>query len=270
MELNFKPGKTESIVRWMGPGSVGHRRRLEVEHKNLVLCRTALGYEFELRIVPMYKHLGTQTVASASSDTEAFHRAAICASEIRAMRRGILSNAEVSQPRRLLILQAHALSKGLFQAGTWSTLSPRAERRIHSTIMSGYRAVAGECFVEGQPQRADDIVIQELCVMAPVVLMRLQRMLLAVRVAHKAPAYLVMTAFAAKESKRSWINVLQCDLRWASDIYDGLHFARRWDACAWFNHMRAEPGKIKSLLVAACRPPAANRMQSWARSVTQS
>ena len=35
----------------------------------------------------------------------------------------------------VVILQAHALSKGFFQAGMWPTLSPKALRRIHGCIM---------------------------------------------------------------------------------------------------------------------------------------
>ena len=53
--------------------------------------------------------------------------------------------------------------------------------------------------------RDDSEVIQDLAIVAPLVLIKIQRVMLAVRLACKAPAHLILTLLATAENKRSWI-----------------------------------------------------------------
>ena len=80
-------------------------------------------------------------------------------------------------------------------------MSPIAERRVHNAVMHGYRTISGDHYMEGQSMRSDDDVICGLAAMAPVTILRLQRMLLAIRVAVKAPMHLIVSLCATVPNK---------------------------------------------------------------------
>lgn len=123
MELIFKPGKSETIVARHGTGAIAHRQRLETAN-NLIEYTPRIGPAFQLRVVLAYKHLGTQTVPTTSSDPEAMPCAAMCGSEIKAMRKSVLGCPNVSNERKLLLLQSHVLSKVCSRLALGVTLVP--------------------------------------------------------------------------------------------------------------------------------------------------
>ena len=212
MLLNFAPGKSEAILAWYGAGSIGTKRDFQRELGGVIQCQPRKCDAFSLRVVDTYKHVGTKTVAAATSDTEAAQRACIIRAETRALRKRVLSNTAVSVERRMTVLQLHILSKGLFQAGAWESLSPNALRRIHAAVMFAYRIVADAAYSGTAPTLTDQEVLRLTKAVAPINLLRLARILLLMRVCAKNPAYTIATIMIAAQAKTSWLFSASMDI----------------------------------------------------------
>ena len=131
MTLNFKPGKSEALIQWRGPGSEKARRRLTVHEDNLVHCVAPRSDPVDLRIVSLYQHLGTKTAVCAQVAHEVAHRTTCMRAEMHRLWGRILANPRIEQERRLRIAECYVLSKGFFQASTWPNLHGRDFRRLH-------------------------------------------------------------------------------------------------------------------------------------------
>jgi len=267
MLLNFAPGKSEAILAWYGAGSIGTKRDFQRESGGVIQCQPRKCDAFSLRVVDAYKHVGTKTVAAATSDTEAAQRACIIRSETRALRERVLSNMVVSVERRMTVLQLHIL---LFQAGAWASLSPKALRRIHAAVMFAYRIVADAAYSGTAPTLTDQEVLRLTKAVAPINLLRLARILLLIRVCAKAPAYTIATIMIAAQAKTSWLFSASMDIDWACVHYEPLASNAAWTITMWMDAFCCEPQKYKRLFSDACRSTAANVVASWATTATLS
>ena len=73
--FNWKAGKTEAIVALRGPGKSEAESSCEVIDG---VATMALGNGERLRLVDVYKHVGTQTNAMASLTQDAAYRVSTC------------------------------------------------------------------------------------------------------------------------------------------------------------------------------------------------
>ena len=92
--------------------------------------------------------------------------------------------------------------------------------------MHVYRAVAGVNHESGMADAAD---IEQLGAIAPLVVIRLARVTLAVRVASLAPAALQALLCQARPRPRSWLRALEEDLVWFAGMT--TDFVRRRSPC---------------------------------------
>ena len=122
MDLNFKLGKSEALIQLLGKGSSIAKRHLCVECGNLVSCYKHKGEPVKLRIVNLYRHLGTQTEIAGRMSQEVAYRIACMRTETRQLRSKVLSNEGIDRKKRVIIAQSHVFSKGLFQSATWPNL----------------------------------------------------------------------------------------------------------------------------------------------------
>ena len=112
----------------------------------------------------------------------------------------------------MTVLQLHILSKVLFQAGAWASLSPKALRRVHVAVMFAYRIVADAAYSGTAPTLTDQEVLRLTKAVAPINLLRLARILLLIRVCAKAPAYNIATIMIAAQAKTSWLFSASMDI----------------------------------------------------------
>ena len=106
-------------------------------------------------------------------------------------------------------MQAHIFSRGLFQAGAWSSLAASSYKKVHAAIMYVYRSVLGlkQCMLQ-----SDDQIINELRVICPMTLIRIKRLILFAKVS-KCPVTLDACKIVAG-SKCSWACAVLEDLEW--------------------------------------------------------
>ena len=121
MAANFKAGKSEAMASWRGKAARTHKRLLAKTGN--VSTFNFNGKEIELRFVDVYKYLGTATEPNMHEAKEVSVRAAIIKSETRALRKHVLANKHAPLATKVNMAQSYIWSKGLFQCGTWSSLS---------------------------------------------------------------------------------------------------------------------------------------------------
>ena len=85
LEVNFNPGKTESIVNFVGDGSKAARAQLFAEGSRIPL--PDIGPGVHLNIVESYKHVGTQCSVSAQIRNEVTTRINVMSAESRSLRK---------------------------------------------------------------------------------------------------------------------------------------------------------------------------------------
>ena len=87
--------------------------------------------------------------------------------------------------------------------------------------MGGHRAISCDRVVQGRPMRMDDDVVNDLQVLTPVIMFRLQRILLTIRVASTLPY------------NRARVHVLHHDLVWLSYVRRFFSFGAGWSVIEW-------------------------------------
>ena len=268
-EINYKPGKTEAVCLWAGPGMAAARRELQLCQDSIVRCAPARGSAFALRVVPGYKHLGTRTLASGSLSHEITVRAAILRSESRALSRKVLANEAVAVSRRSLLAQSLVFSKGFFNSGTWAGLTSSQVGKVHAAGLQVYRIVAGQCSDGTSSVATDDAVIEELSAIAPAVMVRMSRMCLFVRVSARRPLALMRYLEVARAYRASWLEDVRKDFEWISMVSEDFV---SWRGLSLRDHAVAAGSsahKMKIKIAELCRCRAANACISWATTVSQ-
>ena len=99
MELNWKPGKSEVLPVWRGPGCKKEQRKLELDLNSSVPC-TSGNFHFILRFVRNYKHLGTLFDANGDVKSEVATKAAIMKSESSKLRSRVFANPGISTKKK--------------------------------------------------------------------------------------------------------------------------------------------------------------------------
>ncbi len=142
--------------------------------------------------------------------------------------RTILRNSELSFYKKIHLIQAYLLSKGTFQCSTWAALSAAFFRRFHGCILGMYRDALGThtpTYVSDMYN--DDEIIYNNSVLYPNTLIRMNRLLLLVRIVWKNHPFIVNFLSQATFGEKSWAACLKDDLTW-------LAFSEKFRACAPF------------------------------------
>ena len=139
MRPNLGPGKTEGMISYHGAGSRDLRRQLEAhEHPHLVFETLHAGNK-ELRLVRSYRYLGGIIEDNGTVTPEIRLRTVQAQSQIRPLRKTIISNGQVDLKARRTILQALGTSKATFGIGTWPRLTKQQETMWQNGIVGLYR-----------------------------------------------------------------------------------------------------------------------------------
>eukprot|EP00973_Karenia_brevis_P069598 9677735-Karenia_brevis.AAC.1 len=212
LDVNFSPGKSEAIIRWIGPGSAQAKRDLMIRGQGVVNFN-ALGKDFCLRVVLQYKHMGPLLTANSHVGQEIVSRLNSMFTHMPAFVRQVLKNPSASFRTKLLLVQSHLFSKGFFHSGVWPKLSSRNLTKLHHAVMLIYRRIAGAPF-DIEHILTDDDVIAEFGVLHPTVMIRWSRLLFFGRLVTKAPPFMFAIMEECCAQSTSWINALRNDLAW--------------------------------------------------------
>ena len=129
MTLNPKPNKTEALIMWHGEGVVAARREAMITNGGTVSVWPEHHKHFQLRLAQQDTHLGTTVAASAGMRPEVAKRAALLRQSVVKMRTKILANPDLSVQNRILLFQSHALTRTVFQVGTWPKLRKACKQK---------------------------------------------------------------------------------------------------------------------------------------------
>ena len=217
MPLNFKRGKSEALIRWHGVNALTAQRKFLVGAPGGVITIKRcpkFGEHFDLHIVHEYKHLGTMTTVAGNADRDICVRTAMMTSSAASFCKRVFAVEEIEIARNVTILTVYLLTKGCYHIGTWQKLSVKTEKRVQSSIMKLYRAaVRAKWDGEGGNNLSDLQVLQVHNLVAPLNLVILARIQLFMRVALKAPDY-VLHILAASDAGQSstWMAAVREDV----------------------------------------------------------
>ena len=240
LELNFCPGKSECLIHWAGAGATTHRLRHMTHGAPCVPCRWPSGRIYELPISDSYKHLGTRTTFAPTAGAEAVIRSAIIHSEVRALRRRVLSNSAVSTQRRLSLAQAMIFSRGLFQASSWAVVDGAPFRRLHTAVMSVYRCIAGAQWDPDTAHLTDSHVLLSLGAPSAEVLLRRARIMCFIRICSRGSPYLLRLLHAASTARGSWVSSVVKDLEWLAICSPDLNMSASSPFSMWCKLVQAD------------------------------
>jgi hypothetical protein len=213
----------------------------------------------------VYKHLGTRTAVGAAMGPEFAFKESMLRDDLRRLRRRVLSNPGVPQHQRAKLAQACVLSRLLFHIGAWPGLSATLAGRFHTMIMKVYRCVIDRKEDDGY-HISDERVIKDLGVMPPLVVLRLARVLLAVRVASRAPPFVSQLLCRAAAAPSSWLRALEVDLEiFGRACADDPALAHR-PLDHWWSLFRAEPHACRRRFARAAASEAMSHVCVWART----
>ena len=167
----------------------------------------------DLRFVKEYKHVGTR-FPFMSSEVVSRCQAMKCGSF--ALRNKVLKNEGIKESKRMCILQTYILTKGTFQCGTWSDMSPFAKSKFHGCIMSLYRDVLG-CYHGNTKSRqviSDSDMLYSKDIMCPETIIKIARLSLFCRICVKAPPILKNIVVDLARINCGWAAEVCLDLRW--------------------------------------------------------
>eukprot|EP00973_Karenia_brevis_P064121 8910553-Karenia_brevis.AAC.1 len=178
MELNFKPGKSEVMIKWVGKHSQAQERKLTITMNNIITCPTFNGSFVDLRAVSMYRHMGSRTAVGSQMSQEVSFRMTAMRAESMKLRKCILRNPGLSNEHKLNCMQAYMVTKGFFHAGTWPHLPARLYIKVHHQVLAIYREILGNTFAKTDKLFTDDEVVAQLGAMSPLTMIRMSRLLL--------------------------------------------------------------------------------------------
>ena len=120
-EANLLAGKTEIILRLVGPKAAGVKESL-AEAGMKIAFQTCRGQQY-VRVVNMYTHLGVNTTAGCSHSTELSHRRSSATHKLGCIASKCFSIESIPIEKKIAIARSHLFSRLLYGAGCWHELS---------------------------------------------------------------------------------------------------------------------------------------------------
>ncbi len=211
LALSFESNKSEAVPIGSGPNSKASRRSLSEQDNS---CSFYVGgSSFVLRFVESYKHLGCNFTVSNDMKLEVVCKSGYIRSSVNSIRR-VICNPHVSLKKKLTCIQAHLLAGGLNISGTWSHIPSNAYAKLFHSILHAYRVATKNVYNPAMVQRifSDAELIEEFGLIAPMSMIRANRMSLFYRIVRKAPPLLIDLMRSMYDVKYGWIDCLKTDL----------------------------------------------------------
>ena len=139
--LNFKPGKTEVVCSFRGPGSTSLKQKYFIEQQGHIQLTEP---DVLLRMVGSYEHLGTQFSHSGSLVHEINVRIGKACAAHRTILRGILKNRRISVQARCRLLEALVVPVLLHGSGNWPMLNHRTFVKLQNVMVNWIRGITND------------------------------------------------------------------------------------------------------------------------------
>ena len=268
MELNFKPGKSEGIIGFFGPGSRIARAALARESMQTPFDA---GDDCLFRFVKAYQHVGTSIAVDLTMCEEVTKRCGMMCTEARNLSKSVLRCPYIPLHKKVTVMQTYILSKGTFQCGAWPGLPDVQYKRFHKCILDIYRSACGNYYKKlGDNETfdvaamfSDDDLIFQYGFINPRTMLRLAKLSLFSRIVSKQPPALLDLIVAQSSFQKGWAQSLMGDLKWVSVSLD-LPSPLPSTIVDWLNIVRPDPRCFSRKEARFCKSPFANICTQWA------
>ena len=142
----------------------------------------------QLLIVKSYKHMGKKMAATGNMMPEIMARHATCKPVVARLGNKCFKKTAVARDSKLMVASSLMLSRELFGAGAWPSLTTTEAARSHSNVMGIFRIALSESWAARQnpdgtsTMLSDRELIRVHELMAPSTYVRFSRLRLSIRV----------------------------------------------------------------------------------------
>ena len=213
LDLNFAPGKTETLLRLHGRGSTQIRKKV-FQEKFLPITQEPNG-KILLSVTSQYTHLGIKHTANMSFEAEFSFRFARARQALAECRKKIIKNRSISQETRWNLARSLILSKLFFGCELWPPLSQKQQTSLQAFLTKIGRIILGmENFVD-MPHTTDDEVVAKLQIPCVISLLRTARLRYLARMINYAPKILHLILERLEfVDPNAWMMRVRYDAQW--------------------------------------------------------
>ena len=148
LQVQFADGKTEALLQMVGEGAREALETLHLLEAEDGVPLLPLSGGGAIRIVPVYKHLGTMLAVKSAMTREVAHRVRAASAATYSLARPVLAKKDYGPSDRLMVAKACVHTRLLYQAATWSELSVTNFKKLRAAYDKPLRWIAG---VAGPP-----------------------------------------------------------------------------------------------------------------------
>ena len=141
--INWGPGKTECFLSLRGKHSADERRKVAAAGNciHLPLISDVPG----LRVVSVYKHLGSILEDSGSAAPDVPHRVSSAMAAYVPLARKVFGALAISRKVRLHLFTSLVMSRLIYNVHTWSAITRQMYVQLNGVYMRGLRRIADQC-----------------------------------------------------------------------------------------------------------------------------
>ena len=241
MTLNFKPGKSECMLKYRGVGTnqarkLRHSERNSDGHKVFNVSDCGSRGDVQCIVVDMYKHLGSCVSIDCNLTPEATKRVASANTAYAPLAHFVLGNSFVDTSRKFMLANTLIFSRLFYCVHVWSYFSGKPRVLLNNVYMKVIRKVVGKSRF-GQSCPDLDVRVEagmpsiDCCV-------RRARLMYVARVVKPAlPNLLAVLQFRSRDGKSlPWVRMILYDFTVMLHVYpsklqelgDPAHCADRW------------------------------------------
>lgn len=262
LELNYKPGKSEALIVFVGRDSYAARVKLLIEQQSYIIFTNRYGVVKHLVVTDQYKHLGSKVVVSGSLGPEVTFHFGSMYGAFKGVRSKILKNPGIALKIQVLVIKALLYSEALYQASTWKALNISEARRAHMKIIKIWRSLLGldKPWCE---HVSDEQIIIDLEILSPLSFITHLRIKLLFRVCTKvSPDLIIMICNACKNDK-FWLATVLHDLNKLASVCDKLERYRDAKLCDWVQLVQSAGNGFNKIIDFAISMPVVNTINFW-------
>ena len=229
LELTVGEGKTELLWSLHGEGKKKLQTQIANDHGSISIALPGHEQPLLLPVVLAYKHLGTWIQNDAKPLRAIRARLHAARQSWGPLVRPFLSKKGVLHRTKTQVFESLVTSRYLFNAHTWSLISPSQLFEWEAGLRPMLYALARP-FLRGQPPFTLDVeILCGLCnLLAPSDMLHLARLRYFKRLLCSCPTVLWQLLHAVASHDGSWLAHLQDSFRWLSR-FSGVRFALTGD-----------------------------------------
>ena len=137
LKPSLQPGKTDILMRHVGPGTQHYKRKKEAEGTRISFESEDYG-EQEAHCVNDAKYLGSIIDAKQRLLPDIIYSTSAAYNNVRPLRKQVLANKAIDPKKRVWVLQALGIAKAAYAGGTWPALSSYEAKTWDSRIYKLY------------------------------------------------------------------------------------------------------------------------------------